>query len=246
LTGDGSRLEQGSVVEINGKEHRLHLKITDTCWQLEQSRTGRIVEFEQNDLLRMIVDHSLTFLGNAPLPNPQTATSPLSPQDHKIAVYRRTYVIAVLHLPNTRKPFERAINDVWKRETDPAKREAPSWTSVYHWKKRYILAKEDYRALVPNTQGKGNRESRYPSIVTGLCTQSIEAKYLRRECSSQQGTLEDAVLRVMNENAMRPACDALPLPTLRLIRRLIDNLDAFDKYSAQKGRDAARKMFRSL
>ncbi len=48
-------LEQGAIVQIEGSEHRLSRKIDD-CWQLEQSKTGRIVEYEQHDLLRMVAE----------------------------------------------------------------------------------------------------------------------------------------------------------------------------------------------
>ena len=48
-------LEQGAIVQIEGSEHRLSRKIDD-CWQLEQSKTGRIVEYEQQDLLRMVAE----------------------------------------------------------------------------------------------------------------------------------------------------------------------------------------------
>jgi putative transposase len=50
----------------------------------------------------------------------------------------------------------------------------------------------------------------------------------------------------MNENAQRPKFDALPLPTRRLVDRLIGKLDAYDKCVAQKGHDVARKEFRSV
>jgi hypothetical protein len=105
---------------------------------------------------------------------------------------------------------------------------APGWVTVYRWKKRYIQEKEDYRALVDRTRLKGNRESRYPSVIIDFCNDAITAKYLRREFSSKQGAFEDALDRVMNENALRPECDALPLPTRRIVDRLISNIPAYD------------------
>jgi putative transposase len=51
---------------------------------------------------------------------------------------------------------------------------------------------------------------------------------------------------VKKENELRPACDALPLPTRRLITRMIASIPAFDKHSARYGHDAAVKEFRSV
>src|SRR5207253_10937013 len=109
--------------------------------------------------------------------------------------------------------------------------------SVYQWKCSFLKAKGDARALVRNGRGKGNRESRYPAAVIEFCAQSISTKYLSRTRSSIQQTLEDALRRVKKENELRPACDALPLPTRRLIARMIENIPAFDKDAARFGRD---------
>lgn len=58
---------------------------------------------------------------------------------------------------------------------------------------------------------------------------------------------EDALSRVRAENKLRPASDALkPLPTRKLIRRLIRELPAYSECSARDGSDAARKKFRSV
>jgi putative transposase len=239
-----SSFEQGAIVHIDGREHRLDRKITDTCWQLEELKTRLVIQREHNDLLRMFADKTLTFPGSVPVSRCGPANSLLSPQDDEVAKLRRVYVLGVLGVPNTRERMEPAINDVWKRVKMPEK--PPSWVSVYRWKKVYIQGKEDYRALVDNTRSKGNRTSRYPSVVIDFCNEAITAKFLRREFSSKQGTFEDALLRVMNENAQRPECDALPLPTRRIVDRLIANIPAYDRYVAQKGHDAARKAFRSV
>ena len=160
----------------------------------------------------------------------------------EIAKLRRTYVLAVLDVPNSRKQMEPAINDVWQRVKQPS--EPPGWVSVYRWKARFLQSKNDIRALVDNSSSKGNRTSRFSSVVTSLCQEAISVKYLRRERNTIQQTLEDAMLRIMKENELRPESDKLPMPTRRFIARLIADIPEFEKYSARYGPDAARKMFR--
>ena len=231
-------LEQNAIVEIDGKEHRLHRKITGTCWQLEELKTGLLVTKEHNELLRMVASQQLTFPGSIPASKRGVGIS----QVPETAKLRRTYVLAVLDVPNSRTRMEPAINDVWKRVKEPMK--LPGWISVYRWKTRFLQSKNDIRVLIDNASNKGNRTSRYPSIVTSLCQEAISAKYLRRERSTIQETFEDALLRVMKENELRPESDQLPMPTRRLVTRLIADIPEFDKYSARYGHDAALKRFR--
>lgn len=226
------------MVEIDGRKHRLHRKITETCWQLEELKTGLLVTKEHDDLLRMVAKRQLTFPGSIPMSKRSVNNSPIP----EIAKLRRTYVLAVLDVPNSRKRMEPAINEVWKRLKQPSK--APGWVSVYRWKARFLQSKNDIRALVDNSSSKGNRRSRFSSVVTSLCQEAIAAKYLRRERNTIQQTLEDAMLRIMKENELRSESDKLPTPTRRFIARLIANIPEFEKYSARYGPDAARKMFR--
>jgi putative transposase len=235
--------ELGAIVQIEGSEHRLSRKI-DNCWQLEQTKTGRIVEYEQPELLRMVAENSLTFPGSVPVTRCGLASHGLSATDFQLAKLRRSYVLAVLNLPNTRERLEDAIDYAWKRLKSPV--EPPGYISVYRWKLRFLKSKGDIRALVTNVSGKGNRKSRYPTVVTEICEHSISTKYLNRVRNSIQQTLEEALWRVKKENELRPACDVLPLPTRRLITRMIANIPAFDKHSARYGHDAAVKEFRSV
>src|ERR1035437_7586543 len=235
-------LEQNAIVEIDGKEHRLHRKITDTCWQLEESKTGRIVTHEHNELLGMIVKQRLTFPGSVPACKCGPTSFGLSTEDLDTAKLRRSYVLAVLDVSNSRQQMEPAIIDVWKRVKQPAK--PPGWVSVYRWKTRFQHSKGDVRALIDNAFNRGNRTSRYTSTVTSICQEAIAAKYLKRERSTVQETFEDALLRVMKENELRPDSDKLPMPTRRLISRLIADIPEFEKYSARYGHDAALKKFR--
>ena len=235
--------EQGAIVQIEGIEHRLSRKIED-CWQLEQSKTGRIVEYEQQDLLRMIVERKLTFRGSVPVSRCGHANCDLSTADLEMAKLRRSYVLAVMNLPNSRNRLEKAIHDAWRRVKAPQR--APGWITVYRWKCRFLRANGDVRALVDDTRSKGNQQSRYLASVIELCEQSISTKYLNRTRNSIQQTLEDALYRVKKENELRPACDALPLPTRRLITRMIASIPAFDKHSARYGHDSAVKEFRGV
>jgi len=236
-------LESGALVRIDGIDHRLLRQVED-CWQAEQSKTGRLTEYKQLDLLRMIADNRLTFPGSTAAAGSGAVNFVLLPAELEMAKLRRSYVLAVLNMPNTRERLEKGIHDAWMKLGSP--KIPPGCASVYRWKVKFLKSKGDIRALATNIRSRGNRLSRYPSAVIELCEQSISAKYLNRVRNSIQQTLEDALQRVKKENELRPACDALPLPTRRLIARMIAEIPAFDKYSARYGHVAAVKEFRSV
>ena len=79
-----------------------------------------------------------------------------------------------------------------------------------------------------------------------ICEQSINNVYLRRERKHLQDALDHAIVKVHDENQLRPASAALPLPTRRLLTRLVKGIPAFDRYSARHGREAAVRHFRSV
>jgi hypothetical protein len=54
--------ERDAVVEIDGQKYRMLRKVSNTCWQLEHSKTARISEVEQEQLLKMYADRKLRFV----------------------------------------------------------------------------------------------------------------------------------------------------------------------------------------
>lgn len=236
--------EKNALVKIDGAEHRLLSKISSTCWQLQNTRTGSFAQFEENELLIKYDDKTLVFPSSGNVIHCGPANLSMSSQDHEIAVLRLTYVREALKVSNSRTSLERVIADLWNKIKIPDT--APSYSTVYLWKRRYQAANGDYRVLVNDTKGKGNRMNRYPSTVVEICNQAIEARYLRRERNTIQKTLEYAKSRVLEENKHRLPSLALPLPTRRLVKRLVQHIPAFDKHAARYGRESARKAFRSV
>lgn len=237
-------LKEDALVRLGGAEHRLVRKVTDTCWQVENARTKRILEYEIETLLKMYVDGDLGLVGGG-TPHPtQVVHTVLSPQQLDVAKLRRQYVINTLDLPNTRRAMEPVIAETWEKLKQPGR--APGWVTVYAWKKKYLASRNDIRALTDNTCRKGNRKPRYPFEVIALCEQALVNKYLTRERTTIQVAFEEALVKAKGENRLRPESMALPMPTRRLMTRLIQKMPAFEKYAARFGREQARKEFRSM
>ncbi len=239
-----AQMQVNALMRLNGVDHRVRRQIDETSWQFEEVRTGRIVEFEFPSILRKIEVGELTFATTGFSPSPAAVRGDIPPEDVELAKLRRLYVRATSGLPNTRSAMEAAVFEMWQQLKKPAK--APGWVTVYKWKKKYLAAGEDFRALLDNNHRKGNRTARYPSDIHEICKQAIAATYLKRERTSIKVTLEDAVIRVRAENRQRPEGMTLPLPTRRYMTRLINQIPAFERCVAQKGREEARRRFRAV
>lgn len=238
-----ANFQRGAVVRIEGVQHRLVQQVSD-FWQLKNLDTNLTVQKKYEDLQRLHVERRLVFV------NGQTAksSSPLlniTPEQMEVAKLRLHYVRAVLDTPNTGAAMQPVILDAWN-ECKQQPKSRPSWVSVYRWKKRYLEADSDYRALVDNSFKKGNRKDRFPETVAEICNEAIEDKFLSVERGTIQDAYNEAVLRIHDENLLRPAVTALPIPGLRLMRRLIGQIPAFEKHSARYGHDAALRRFRSV
>jgi putative transposase len=230
--------ERDSVVEIHGEKYRMLCKVSDSCWQLEHTKTARISELELEQLLRMYADRKLRFANG--VGGTVRGTVPI--EISETAKLRRVYVLASLKT-DTLTDLRQAILDVWRKTKRPGK--PPVATSVYRWKKRFLESGSDIRAL-EDALRTGNRSKRFPADVEEICEQSINALYMRRERKHLQDVLDQATVKVREENQMRPADLALPLPSRRLVKRLVEEIPAFDRRAARYGHDAALRSFRSV
>lgn len=142
-----------------------------------------------------------------------------------------------------------AIQEVWKKlnkDREPSEvTTVPNWTSVARWKKKYLANGKDAYILLEQHHQKGNRTNRYDNDVMDIVSDCIGQIYMRRERGTIEETTEEAVVRVTKENNQRLKHDHLPLPTRRLVRRLIDLIPAFDRCAARYGRIAAVRIYRS-
>jgi len=230
--------KRDAIIEIDGQTYRMLRKVSEICWQLEHTKTARISELEQEKLLRLYADRKLTFVNSTSGSGSKRTHIEIS----ETAKLRRLYVLAALKT-DTLTDLQEAISDVWRR-TNRAD-QPPDYVSVYRWKKRFLESGSDIRAL-EDGRHSGNNTKRFPSEVLEICEQSIDTVYMRRERKHLQDVLDQAIVKVREENRMRPGSMALPFPTRRLVKRLVEDIPAFDRYAARYGHDAALRRFRSV
>jgi putative transposase len=247
FTMSTSAFEKGAIVEIDGRAHQLLRKLEGDLWQVEDSRTKRIVELTERELHKSYVAGKLRFAQTAASSSVEPKKKPLvdyGPERWERAKVRRAYVVAVLDVPNNRTYLNPIIHETWRKLRQPANR--PDAATVMRWKAKYLAAGQDITALIEQNERKGNVKSRHPREVEEIVEHAIDAKYMTRERGTIQDVIDKAQADVRQENILRPEAIQLPLPTRRLVKRLIEAIPAFDRCEARYGRTVAVKRFRSV
>lgn len=241
-----SAFKAGTPVVLHRKNYTLLRLVTDDVWQLEDEATRRIIEHTIHELHDFYLKGELKFgakvqskTGRTPAP-----IATILPKHLENAKIRRLYAMAIFDLPNSEELITKAVQQLWAQLKKPS--QAPHWTTVYRWKRQLIDAGNDFTVLADQRHKQGNRSPRYPSALIAIVEESIDNRYLKQEKATLQEVLDAALAAVKAENALRPDVLKLPEPTRRLVKRMIDDIPAFDRYAARNGRTAAVKRFRSV
>ena len=246
-----SSFKKGTEVNIGGKPHTLRKKVKGNFWQCEEVNSGTLIELSIVELEKLYLERTLVFkdgfiTGKDFLQKKHNLTSELSEDEWQTLKIKRAYVTAVIDVPNTINAFEPVIKEIWQKLGRDLSPKPPSWSTVYRWKKRYINSGKDIRALAGNQSKKGNTKPRYPKELENLVNKAIDEVYLSPEKGSQRKVLEKAILLARRENMLLVDSMQLPLPTPRLVKRLISAIPAFDVCIAREGRNIALNKFRSV
>jgi putative transposase len=122
----------------------------------------------------------------------------------------------------------------------------PHWTTVYRWARAFEASDGNTNALASDHAGKGNRKPRFPDRVIEICENCLDEYYLTLARPTLESTLSLAKAVVQEENGKRTQSEQLPAPTRRLLKRLLDEIPAYDCCVARYGREIARKRFRAV
>jgi len=242
-----SALQQGTKVHFDNRSYILLRKVTDELWQLEDCSTRRIQEYTDDQLRSFYASGQLTFAdSNAKYYRSNDSQNYLHIADEQFeeAKIRLAYVKAILNIPNTLEKLTPIIRNIWKQIGKPDT--APNPVTVFRWKTKYLKAGNDIVSLVERHDIKGNRAERYPEEITQIVQQAIDTIYLTTERQTIEDTLDHAITVIERENELRLTELKLPLPTRRLVKRIIETIPAFDRCVARYGRMAALKKFRSV
>lgn len=121
---------------------------------------------------------------------------------------------------------------------------APTASTVYRWRKKYLAAAKDVRALIAGFDNQGGRgKSRLDTGVERVIDEAIEAITLNQRRSSAHEVHEAVRLEVDRVNQCMPDDSKLKTPSLRTVQRRVGLVGALDLEIAQTSPPFAKRKF---
>lgn len=239
-------IQKGAVVSYENRVATLKREVSVDTWQLEDNRTGYLETKTVEEMLLALESGELKFIMERDqlikIPPSKALLIDASDKSFDRAKLKRQCIKAVENLPATKRMYQLAMQELW--DVHSLTQPIPHWITVRRWVLQFVKGARDIQALLEQHQRKGNRSNRYPDAVIEVVEKIIDNVYLTTSRPTQTRVLELATAEIqdMNQWAMQSA--QLPLPSARLVKRLIEQIPAFDRDVARRGATVARRMYR--
>lgn len=244
-------LRANAEVTLDEQAHVIERQCSDGVWVLKHKHTGRTTERTTDELYDAYAEGSLKFppselrgISAKSVRRQRVVSTNLAPEELAHAKVRLAYARAAAGVASSQPAIETVIDEVWET-LDPRPAQKPGWVSVYRWTKAYLESGEDPSSLVADHEAKGNRGPRYPDDVLAICHEVLETVFLAPERPSLEHAVDIARAKVRRANQLASSAEQFPLPTRKLMQRLIAEIPAYDRHVARYGRESARKRFRN-
>lgn len=124
---------------------------------------------------------------------------------------------------------------------------APSTSTIYRWRRKYLSAMSDVRALIAGFDSQGGKgESRIDPTVEKFIDDAIETITLGQRRSSAHQVFEAVRLEVDRANQTREEGHKLTPPSLRTVQRRVSLVSALDLEIAETSPEFAKRKFKHL
>lgn len=126
----------------------------------------------------------------------------------------------------SRKELRKAISFVASERGEGT---IPHESTIYRWKRKYLRAQKDVRALFARFDERGGKGgSRLAPAVEAMIDDAVEAIAMKQRRFSAQDILDHVTLAIQMANKLRPLDQQLCTPSKRTIQRRMLLLSEFD------------------
>lgn len=141
----------------------------------------------------------------------------------------------------SRKELRKAISFVAAERGEGT---IPHESTIYRWKRKYLKAQKDVRALFARFDERGGKgSSRLNPAVEALIDDAVEAIAMKQRRFSAQDVLDHVTLAVQMANKTRPLDEQLCAPSKRTMQRRMLLLSEFDLTVASSSLREAERRF---
>jgi putative transposase len=217
----------------------LLVRLTDENLRLS-SRDELLLEYGAGRISATIVSCESKPIG---IPLYSRPLDELPPEIHAETRRRHRYVQALLDGGgggSSARVLKPLITKIATEIEDP---KPPSVTTLYRWLSRY-RALRDARALIPRTDQRGAKTLRQDDRILALAAEATEDAYKASPLSTVTAIYDRLAAKITAENQTRFNGDALKMPALRTMYRILSRLEAYDRIVLREGKVAADKRLR--
>ncbi|MFM0428439.1 DDE-type integrase/transposase/recombinase [Paraburkholderia aspalathi] len=249
--------KNGECLRLDGSAYRISQVIDDSV-QLTSFDDASITVRNVDDLLARFADGQLKFLDEKEisieqrdLEQSRTMQRGLADFPDKIQrLTLRRYKLLHEICPDGRLTIPRValpdmLRSVWEK-MDPAIRgeRPPCVASFYLWRRSWLRAKFDVRALIDRWESRGQKPKPIPEKLAELIDEGIEKIFLTSQREYLSETLDWIQFEIEKENQRRVPEDALPSVSRRMLKRAVDRIDRYTILKARFGERYAREAIR--
>lgn len=245
----GFALRTNTVFDWEGASFRIERLPPDGNVLLERVSDGNMKLLTRDELLTAYsqgkISSGLSGAGDRPSLRPTFSRplSDLSPKAQQEARRRLAYMAALYEQGDfvfTKEYLTPLIKQVAVKIGDNS---PPSTTTIYRWTSRYRISK-DARSLVPRTDLRGSRNLRQGNEILEYATEAIQEAFDASPRATAGMIFTRLVGKIKAENFRRIPEDALKIPSLRTVYRMLGRVEAYDQVVLREGKIAADKRFR--
>lgn len=233
-------------------EYRVDRQLNEFDVRLESVATGEMETHKVFNLLTEYIEGTLLTAAQRrhELRSGTTARSKPARMDHlspaaKSETRRRLdYLVRLDRMGSFHKSRDELTVDLRVVAGVRGEERAPHVTTVYRWRRKYVLAQADVRALFCGFDKQGGKGvSRLDPEVEAIIHDKIESVFLSKKRSSAEEVHNAVFLEIQKRNTNLVESEWLPVPGLRTIQRRLSELYAFDLAVAKYGEREAERRF---
>jgi len=233
-------------------EYRVGRPLNEDEVQLEAVVTGEISNHKTFNLLTEYTEGTLLtaterrheLLSGRPVRRKPARMDNMS-SAAKVETRRRIdYLVRLEHKGSFGKTREELRKDLFEISVIRKEQRAPHESTVYRWRRRYLEAQRDIRAVFCRFDKQGGKNGgRLQPEVEGILTEKIEKIVLGKKRWSAEEVHNAVFLAIQHVNTLRVETEWLPVPGLRTVQRRIAGLYAFELAVARFGEKEAERRF---
>jgi len=248
-------LQRGLAVLLKDVHYKVVRNTADDETLLENIETGEVTTHKTWNLMQSYVQGEL-LTSFEPRKHDSAATTRKRPparmdgmsEAARTETRRRLdYLVRIDNrggFSGNREALQKLISEVAheRKEARP-----PHISTVFRWRRKYLQARKDVRALFARFDQQGGRGgSRLQPEVEAILDSCIERIVLGQKAFSADEVRDAVSMEIARLNQTRTAADQLKIPSLRTTQRRIQALWAYEVAAAKYGKREADRRFADL